>query len=81
MLVDRAHPSHSGSRGSLSYLRFVHAAILSSLRRTDRGDRPRGSRQPRVVFDFTVAGGKIVEIDLLADPTRLGQLDVELLDR
>jgi RNA polymerase sigma-70 factor (ECF subfamily) len=25
---------------------------------------------------FTVAGGKIVEIDILADPERLGRLDL-----
>jgi hypothetical protein len=29
---------------------------------------------------FTVRGGKIVEIDILADPERLGQLDLALLD-
>ena len=32
--------------------------------------------RPRVVFSFTIKGGKIVEIDLLADPTRLGELEV-----
>jgi hypothetical protein len=36
--------------------------------------------RPRVVFDFKVAGGKIVEIDVLADPARLHRLDVTLLD-
>jgi hypothetical protein len=39
----------------------------------------RGGR-PRVVFAFTIRGGKIVEIDLLADPGRLAQLDLEILD-
>jgi RNA polymerase sigma-70 factor (ECF subfamily) len=33
--------------------------------------------QPRVVFAFTIASGKIVEIALLADPERLG--DVKIL--
>jgi RNA polymerase sigma-70 factor (ECF subfamily) len=28
-------------------------------------------RRPRVVFRFTITGGKIVEIDLVADPERL----------
>jgi RNA polymerase sigma factor (sigma-70 family) len=32
--------------------------------------------RPRVVFGFTITSGKIVEIDLLADPTRLSELDV-----
>jgi RNA polymerase sigma factor (sigma-70 family) len=36
--------------------------------------------RPRVVFAFTIARGKIVAIDLLADPERLGQLDLEILD-
>ncbi len=37
--------------------------------------------RPRVVFSFTVAGGKIVAIDLLADHERLRQLDLEILER
>ncbi|HSP98648.1 MAG TPA: hypothetical protein VL049_15610 [Candidatus Dormibacteraeota bacterium] len=37
--------------------------------------------QPRVVFGFTIARGKIVAIDLLADPARLGQLDLVMLDQ
>ncbi len=36
--------------------------------------------RPRVVFSFTVAGGKIVAIDLLADHERLRQLDLEILE-
>jgi RNA polymerase sigma-70 factor (ECF subfamily) len=32
------------------------------------------------VFAFTIAGGRIVEIDLLADPARLRQLDLAVLD-
>jgi len=36
--------------------------------------------RPRVVFGFTIAGGKIVAIDLIADPARLGELDVEILE-
>jgi hypothetical protein len=32
--------------------------------------------QIRVVFDFTVAGGRIVAIEQIADPGHLAQLDV-----
>jgi len=32
--------------------------------------------QPRVVFEFTITGGKISAIDLVADPERLSQLDL-----
>jgi RNA polymerase sigma factor (sigma-70 family) len=39
---------------------------------------PRG--RPIAVAGFTVAGGRIVEIDLLADPDRLRHLDLTVLD-
>jgi len=32
--------------------------------------------EPRMVFGFTISGGKIVAIDLLADPERIRQLDL-----
>jgi RNA polymerase sigma-70 factor (ECF subfamily) len=35
--------------------------------------------RPRVVFSFSIKGGKIVEIDVLADPTRLRRLDLVFL--
>jgi RNA polymerase sigma-70 factor (ECF subfamily) len=34
---------------------------------------------PRAIMGFTVAGGKIVEIDILADPERLGRLDLRAI--
>jgi hypothetical protein len=37
--------------------------------------------QPFSVVVLTVRGGKIVEIDILADPERTGRLDLTLLDR
>ena len=39
---------------------------------------PRG--RPFAVMGFTVRGGKIVEIDVLADPERLRRLDLSVLD-
>jgi RNA polymerase sigma-70 factor (ECF subfamily) len=35
--------------------------------------------QPRVVFGFTLTGGKIVEIHIVADPARLRELDLVVL--
>jgi hypothetical protein len=35
---------------------------------------PRG--RPASILGFTVAGGKIAEIDILADPRRLRRLDL-----
>jgi RNA polymerase sigma-70 factor (ECF subfamily) len=39
---------------------------------------PRG--RPFAVMGFAVRGGKIVEIDVLADPERLGRLDLAVLE-
>jgi RNA polymerase sigma factor (sigma-70 family) len=36
--------------------------------------------RPSVVFDFTITGGRIVAIDVVADPERLRELDVAILD-
>ena len=36
--------------------------------------------RPRVVFGFTIARGKIVEIDLVADPERLRKLDLVVVN-
>ncbi len=36
--------------------------------------------RPRFVFSFTITRGKIVAIDILADPERLRQLDLAVLD-
>ncbi len=36
--------------------------------------------EPKVVFGFTIAGGRIVGIEILADPERLGRLDLAILD-
>ena len=36
--------------------------------------------RPRVVFGFTITNGKIVAIDMVADPARLGRLDLAVLD-
>ena len=32
------------------------------------------------VLGFTIAGGKVVEIDILADPARLGRLDLSAIE-
>jgi RNA polymerase sigma factor (sigma-70 family) len=35
--------------------------------------------RPRAVFNFTIVGEKIVAIDLVADPERIGEMDVAIL--
>jgi RNA polymerase sigma-70 factor (ECF subfamily) len=36
--------------------------------------------RPRVVWEFTTGGGRITAIDLIADPERLGELDLAIAD-
>jgi RNA polymerase sigma-70 factor (ECF subfamily) len=36
--------------------------------------------RPRVVFGFTIAQGKIVGIEMIADPDRLRQLDLVIVE-
>jgi RNA polymerase sigma-70 factor (ECF subfamily) len=33
------------------------------------------------VLGFTIAAGKVVEVDILADPVRLSPLDLSAIDR
>jgi len=33
------------------------------------------------VIGFTIAGGKVVEMDILADPDRLSRLDLSAIER
>ena len=35
--------------------------------------------KPRAIFIMRIAGGKIIDMELVADPERIGQLDIELL--
>jgi hypothetical protein len=35
---------------------------------------------PRVVFGFTIADGKVVAVEILADPERLGHLELVVLN-
>jgi RNA polymerase sigma-70 factor (ECF subfamily) len=36
--------------------------------------------RPQAVFDFTIVDGRIVALELIADPVQLAQLDITLLD-
>ena len=64
-----------------THLRAVAYRMLGSLAEADDAAglvwAQRG--EPRVVFGFTISGGKIVAIDLLADPERIRQLDLAVL--
>src|SRR5215213_2940655 len=55
---------------------FVRPALVNGA--ADVIVAPRG--RPFSVMGFTIRGGKIVEVDILADPARLSRLDVSVFD-
>jgi RNA polymerase sigma factor (sigma-70 family) len=67
------------AEGALAFSRFVpfaRAALVNGAAGVVVFERGR----PFSVMGFTVRRGKIVEIDILADPARLRQLDLAVLD-
>ncbi|AQZ61888.1 putative RNA polymerase sigma factor [[Actinomadura] parvosata subsp. kistnae] len=53
----------------------AHAALVNGL----AGVVNTVNGEPSAVMSFTIAGGRIVEIDILADPARLARLDLAVL--
>ena len=61
---------------------FPSASLTSAIsfpHRHDAGAVWAPGGRPRIVFGFTITRGKIVAIDLVADPERLRQLDLVVL--
>jgi hypothetical protein len=58
------------------FARFARPALVNGT----SGVVVAAGERPLAVAGFTVAGGRIVEIDLLADPARLRALDLTVLD-
>jgi hypothetical protein len=55
-------------------------ASALSLNRVSASVSASAARSLSVVFDFTIAGGKIVAMELVGDPAPLAQLDLVILD-
>jgi len=83
--------SYDTARGCLNMLRSRESRREEPLDAHVRAARPAlvdgsvgavrsSGGRPRVVFDFTIRGGKIVAIDMLADPEQLDNLDLTSLD-
>jgi RNA polymerase sigma-70 factor, ECF subfamily len=68
------------TEGALTFSRLAQSARLALVNGAPGivGWLPDG--RPMAVMGFTVSGGKIVEIDILADPARLRQLDLTSLE-
>jgi len=74
------HGAKTVAKGALAfsqYAPFVQPALVNGVAGVVVA--PQG--QPFSVMAFTVVRGKIVEIDLLADPGRLRKLDLTVLDK
>ena len=65
--------------GAMRFARFVAHARPAVVNGAAGAVAVRNGKAVSVV-GFTVRGGKIVEMDVLADPERLGQLDLTFLD-
>jgi RNA polymerase sigma factor (sigma-70 family) len=73
------HGAPAVARQALTFARlalFVRPALVNGT----AGVVVASGGRPFSVMGFTVRGGRIVEIDVLADPARLRQLDLALLD-
>jgi hypothetical protein len=62
--------------GSLVAARFVQPALVKGAVGLVTAPRGRLSK----VLSFTITGGKIVQIDVVADPERLRELDLAVLN-
>jgi RNA polymerase sigma factor (sigma-70 family) len=64
---------------ALTFARFAYAGRLV-LVNGGAGIINAADGRPVAIMSFAIAGGKIVAIDILADPERLGHLDLTMLD-
>jgi RNA polymerase sigma-70 factor (ECF subfamily) len=67
------------AKGALAYSRYARLA-RPALVNGAAGLVVAPGGEPFAVMGFTIVRGKIVEIDILTDPTRLAQLDLEVID-
>jgi RNA polymerase sigma factor (sigma-70 family) len=75
-VVRRARAVAEGALAFAELARFARPALVNGA--AGLVVAPRG--QPFSVMGFTVSRGRIVEIDILADPARLRRLDLAVLD-
>jgi ketosteroid isomerase-like protein len=73
------HGAQAAAENALSYGRGLSQYAQPTLVNGAAGIVVARQGHPFSVMGFTVAGGKIVEIDVLADPKRLRHLDLTLL--
>ena len=77
--VGMTSETHGAEEVAQQFVGRAHAARLALIDGSVGAVWGQGG-QPRVTFNFTIADGKIAAIEIIADPARLSQLDVAILD-
>jgi RNA polymerase sigma-70 factor (ECF subfamily) len=77
--VGMTSETHGAEAVAQQFVGRAHAARLALIDGSVGAVWGQGG-QPRAVFSFTITDGKIAAIEIIADPERLGHLDVALLE-
>jgi len=72
--------ARAAAEGALTFARIAQSAQLALVNGAPGIVARLPNGEPMAVLGFAVSGGKIVEIDILADRTRLRQLDLTVLE-
>jgi len=78
-LVSTVRGAEAVARQAMSFRRFAETATRALVNGVPGGVAWLPDGRPFAVLSVTVAGGRIVSIDVLADPDRLSRLDLDLL--
>jgi RNA polymerase sigma-70 factor, ECF subfamily len=78
-LVSTVRGADAIARQAMSFRRFAETATRALINGIPGGVAWAPDGRPFAVLSVTVAGGRIVSIDVLADPDRLSRLDLDLL--
>jgi RNA polymerase sigma factor (sigma-70 family) len=78
-LVSLLRGAEAVARGALTFRRFGETATRALVNGTPGGVAWSPDGSPFAVLSLTVAGGRIVSIEVLADPDRLSRLDLDLI--
>jgi RNA polymerase sigma-70 factor (ECF subfamily) len=78
-LVATVRGAEAVARQAMSFRRFAETATRALVNGIPGGVAWAPDGSPFAVLSVTVAGGRIVSIDVLADPDRLSRLDLDLI--
>jgi RNA polymerase sigma factor (sigma-70 family) len=78
-LVSLLHGAQAVAEGAMTFRRFGETATRVLVNGTPGGIAWAPDGSPFAVLAMTVRGGRIVAIDVLADPVRLGHLDLAVV--